>query len=93
MRSPELKKYIRKHSDLFWYTPQHKKVEISDKALVETILNYGDKEAVIELTKIMGLKTVANIFNDAVSQSNRTRGNYSELTIYFFKKVFEKYAY
>jgi len=31
-------------------------VEISDEYLVENILNYGNKEAFIELSKLMGSK-------------------------------------
>lgn len=93
MRSPELKEFILKHSDLFWYTPQDKKVEISDNALVETILNYGDKDAFIELSRIMGLKTVAKIFYESINKSDRTKGNYSELSIHFFNQVFNKYAH
>ena len=93
MRSPELKEFILKHSDLFWYTPQDKKVEISDSALVETILNYGDKDAFIELSKLMGLKKVAKIFYKSINKSDRTKGNYSELCIHFFDQVFNKYAH
>ncbi len=93
MRSPELKAFILKHSDLFWYTPQDKKVEISDEYLVENILNYGDKEAFVELSKLMGLKTVSTIFFDSINKSDRTKGNYSELTIHFFNEVFKKYVH
>ena len=49
MNSPEIKQYIREHSNLFWYTPEDKKEEISTEFLVETILNYGDKDEVIQL--------------------------------------------
>ncbi len=93
MRSPELKAFILKNSDLFWYTPQDKKVEISDEYLVENILNYGDKEAFVELSKLMGLKTVSKIFFDSINKSDQNRGNYSELTIHFFNHVFKKYVH
>ena len=49
MRSPQVKDFILNHSNLFWYTPQEKKEDISDEFLVETILNYGDTDAFIEL--------------------------------------------
>ena len=44
MNSPEVRKFIRKHSSLFWYTPVDKKDDISNELLVETILNYGSLE-------------------------------------------------
>lgn len=93
MRTPELNEFILKHSDLFWYTPRDKKPEISDSALVETILNYGDREAFLELSRLMGLKTVAAVFYDSITKSEQTRGNYSELTIHFFNQVFKKYVH
>ena len=49
MRTPELNEFILQQSNLFWYTPQDKKVEVIDEFLVETILNYGDLEAVKKL--------------------------------------------
>lgn len=93
MRSPELKAFILQHSDLFWYTPQDKKVDISDNALVETILNYGDKDAFLNLSKLMGLNTVASIFFESINKSEQSKGNYSELTIHFFNQVFKKYVH
>ena len=92
MQSPQLKKFILKHSDLFWFTPQFKKTDISDAAVVETILNYGDKEAVVELINCIGIKKVAAIYYKATSSSNRAKNNYSELTINFFNHVFKKYV-
>jgi len=34
MNSPEIKQFIREHSNLFWYTPEDKKEEISHEFLV-----------------------------------------------------------
>ena len=33
--------FIDERRDLFWYTPEESKRDISDELLVETILNYG----------------------------------------------------
>jgi hypothetical protein len=49
MNSPEIKQFIREHNSLFWYTPDDKKEEISNEFLVETILNYGDINSIIQL--------------------------------------------
>lgn len=93
MRTPELKEFIQQHSNLFWYTPQDKKVEVSDEFLVETILNYGDKDAFIQLINILGKHKVATLFFRSINESERRRGNYSEITIHFFSNVFKKYAH
>ena len=93
MRSPELKEFILQHSNLFWYTPQDKKVEVSDEFLVETILNYGDKDALIQLFSILGKQNVADIFFKSINVSERRKGNYSELTLNFFSYMFKNYAH
>jgi hypothetical protein len=93
MNSPEIKQFIDEHSNLFWYTPNDKKEEISNEFLVETILNYGDINAIMELFNLLGIKKVAKIFFDSITLSNRRKGNYNELTINYFTLVFRKYAH
>jgi len=93
MNSLEIKQFIREHNNLFWYVPDDKKEEISNEFLVETILNYGDINAVIKLFKLLGINEVAKIFFDSISLSNRRKGNYHELTINYFTLVFKKYAH
>ena len=93
MNSPEIKQYIREHSNLFWYTPEDKKEEISTEFLVETILNYGDKDEVIELFDLMGINKVAQVFFNSINLSDRRKGNYHEITVNYFTLVFNKYAH
>ena len=93
MNSPEIKAFIREHSNLFWYTPEDKKEEISTEFLVETILNYGDLNATVQLFHLLGIKEVAKSFFDSINLSNRRKGNYQELTINYFTLVFRKYAH
>ncbi len=94
MRSPELKEFILKYSSLFWYIPQDKKVDVSDELLVETILNYGDKDAfLVKLFSILGKENVASFFFKSINVSERRRGNYSELTLNFFTHLFKNYAH
>jgi len=93
MNSPEIKQFIRDHSSLFWYTPEEKKEEIGHEFLVETILNYGDINAVTRLFNLLGIKKVAEIFFHSISLSDRRRGNYHEITINYFVHVFRKYAH
>ncbi|MBE0675480.1 MAG: hypothetical protein IH591_12540 [Bacteroidales bacterium] len=92
MNSPEIKQFIKEHSNLFWYTPDDKKEEISNEFLVETILNYGDINSVTQLFNLLGIKKVAKIFFDSIALSNRRKGNYHELTVNYFTLVFRKYA-
>ena len=93
MNSPDIKLFIREHSNLFWYTPEDKKEEISHEFLVETILNYGDLDAVKQLLKLIGIKKTARIFFDSIQLSDRRKGNYHELTINFFTLFFRRYAH
>ena len=92
MNSPEIKQYIREHSNLFWYVPEDKTEEISTEFLVETILNYGDKEEVIQLFDLLGIDKVAQIFFDSLNLSERRKGNYHEITVNYFTHLFKRYA-
>ena len=89
----ELKQFITKHKNLFWYTPESKLHNISDSFLVETILNYGDMDAVMNLFEIMGINNVAKIFFDDINLSERRKNNYNELTLNYFTLVFNRYAH
>jgi hypothetical protein len=93
MNTPEIKQFIHNHSALFWYIPEDKKEEISAEVLVETILNYGDMEAVCQLFHLVGIKRVAELFFNSIHLSDRRKGNYHELTINYFTHVFKKYAH
>ena len=76
MNSPELKAFILENSSLFWYTPQDKKEDIGPELLVETILNYGDINAVRKLFKIMGIQKVSEVFFSSINLSQLRRGNF-----------------
>lgn len=89
INNPELKAFIRKHSSLFWYTPDDKKEEISEEFLVETILNYGDLKDINDLFNIMGIHNVANAFFNA---EGRKKLNYYPEIYNFFNLVFNKYV-
>ncbi len=89
MNSPELKAFIRKKSNLFWYTPENAKEEISPDFLVETILNYGTMDDIRELIKIMGMKEVSQIFFNA---KGRKKLNYYPEIYNYFSLFFSRYA-
>jgi hypothetical protein len=92
MNTPDIKTFIHDNSALFWYIPEDKKEDIDHELLVETILNYGDMEAVLKLFHLLGINNVAEIFYNSINLSERRRGNYHELIINYFSLLFQKYA-
>jgi len=89
IHNQELKAFIKKHSSLFWYTPEEKKEEISLELLLETILNYGDQESVKRLFELIGIDKAAEIFNMQISNE---RDNFFAPVKNFFKLYFKRYA-
>ena len=89
MNSPEIKKFIHEHRDLFWYTPEEEKEEISLAVVVETILNYGSLESIKKLFKLIGIKKASEIFK---VQINNKRNNYFLPVKNFFELYFKRHA-
>jgi hypothetical protein len=92
MNSPEIKAFIRQHSNLFWYIPEEKKEAIHPELLVEFILNYGDMKSVKELFSLFGIEKVSELFFNSINLSERREGNYFELTVNYFTLLFNRYA-
>lgn len=90
MNPPEIKEFILQHSNLFWYTPEDKKEEISPEFLVETILNYGDLNDVRNLIHIMGIDRFSEAFNNA---QGRKKLNYYPEIYNFFTILIQRYAH
>ena len=91
-RNQAVKDFIRQHETLFWYSPEDKTESVSNELLVETILNYGDLNAVRQLFDVMGIKNAAKIFFNAIEKSDRSKNNYHELTQNYFTLLFNRYA-
>ena len=72
---------------LFWWVKD--KDKLSDEAIVETLLCYGDEEQVKALFGWLGTKHVAEIFK---KQTHQKRVNYPERTQHFFTLLFESYV-
>ncbi len=89
MNSEEMRKFIRKHSALFWYIPEDKKEDLSPDVVVEFILNYGTLEDIKDLIKILGIEETARIFFAA---EGRRKLNYFPEIYNFFSLYFKKYA-
>jgi len=86
MNSPEIKEFIRQNSNLFWYTPEDKKEDISHEFLVETILNYGNLNNIRQLIKIIGIDSLASLF---FGLQGRKKNNYYPEIYNFVTNQFE----
>ena len=80
---------IDKNRQLFWYTPEEKKQDISDALLVERILNDGSLADYRDLISARGGKRVAEVF---FSAKGRQKDNYYPEIYHFFSLVLSKYA-
>jgi hypothetical protein len=89
MNTPEISKFIREHSQYFWYTPEAEKENINPELLLETILNYGDMDAVRGLFKAMGIKNAASVF---FGVTGRKKMNYYPEIHHFFSLLFKRHA-
>ena len=90
MNSPDIKQFIHEHTNLFWYTPEEKKEDISHELLVETILNYGDLQSVKQLIEIMGFDRLSEIFSGL---EGRKKLNYYPEIYHFFSILVNKNAH
>lgn len=79
--------FVRKRKHLFWSTKNYD--GLSNEAVVEAVLNYGDMNDVRELISLLGIREVAKIFH---KQTNRPRINYLPEVKNYFQLYFQKYA-
>ncbi len=79
--------FVRKRKHLFWSTKNYD--GLSNAAIVEAVLNYGDMNDVRELIYLLGMQEVAKIFYE---NTNRMRINYDQKIINYFSLFFKKYA-
>lgn len=84
----DINTFIQKRPHLVWYTKNHE--NLSPDSVVEAVLNYGDWDDVQELTRILGMKETAAIFEKGLNQK---RSNYRERTKEYFSRYFKKYAH
>ena len=79
--------FIKRKPYLIWYTKNYNK--LSEEAIVEAVLNYGDFEDSKKLFSILGIKKVAKIFK---KQTARERVNYDPKILNYFNLYFKKHA-
>lgn len=79
--------FIKKRPYLVWSVQNYQ--SLSEEAIVEAVLNYGDFDDVKKLISLLGLKKTAEIFR---KDSQRTRSNYRPNIKNYFDLYFKKYA-
>lgn len=87
--SAEIKEFINKHEDIFWYTPKDKKKNVSEELLLETVLNYANLEDCLTLIRLIGVKKALEILKNA---KGRKKLNYYPEIYNFFMNILSKNA-
>ncbi len=82
-----IRRLIKNKPYLIWYTKNYE--HLSNEAIVEAVLNYGDFDDVKKVFSILGIKRTANIFR---KQINQKRKNYDQKIMNYFKLYFKKHA-
>jgi hypothetical protein len=83
----KINEFIKKRPGLVWSTTQYDK--LSEEAIVEAVLNYGNFKDVNEIIKILGIKKVFEIFKGKAAQK---RCNLRPEVKNYFNLYFKKYA-
>ncbi|HLD92144.1 MAG TPA: hypothetical protein VI795_01970 [Patescibacteria group bacterium] len=83
----KLQEFIKNKPYLIWYTKNYD--NLSEKAIVESILNYGNWEDYLYLENILSIKRVNDIFKEISSQK---RVNLRPQTVNYFSNYFKAYA-
>lgn len=82
-----LNSFIKKRPYLIWHTKNYS--NLSEEAIVEAVLNYGNFDDFKKITKILGIKKIATIFRREAKQK---RCNYRPEIKNYFRLYFNKYA-
>ena len=82
-----INEFIKKRPYLIWYTKNF--AHLSEEAIVEAVLNYGDFDDVKKMISILGMRKTAAIFR---KKSKQKRCNYDSKIKNYFRLYFNKYA-
>lgn len=83
----KIQKFLENRPYLLWWTKDYQ--GISQAAIVESVLNYGNWQDVQTVFRLIGLKESANIFK---KQIKNKRHNYRPKTKNYWQLYFKKYA-
>jgi hypothetical protein len=82
-----INEYVKTKPYLVWYTKNYN--ELSEKSIVESVLNYGNWEDYLFVERSLGINETKTIFNFLKDQK---RTNLRPQTINYFSNYFNKYA-
>jgi len=82
-----LNNFIKKRPYLIWHTKDYG--NLSQEAIVEAVLNYGNFNDFKKVLKIIGIKKTAKIFK---KEADKKRTNLRPEVKNYFKLYFKKYA-
>ena len=85
-----IQSFIKKRPHLVWYVSDLG--GLSEEAIVEATLNYGDWEDFQNMVKVLGLTKTAKIFREKSKPSKIGRQNYEPKVINYFTLYFNKYV-
>lgn len=81
--------FVRERKELFWDVSEKALDLLSEDAIVERVLSFGDWSDCKKLEKILGIKREQEIF---LRRSSRDRTNFRPETISFFTDYFGTHA-
>lgn len=87
MLNDELYNFIKKRKHLIWYVKDYRALD--EASIVEHVLNYGDWDDFQELSRIMGVERISQIFR---TYAFRPRTNYFPEVRHYFNLYFDKHA-
>lgn len=82
-----IQNFIKKRPYLVWSVQDYQ--DLSEEAIVEAVLNYGEFNDVKKLINLLGIRKTAHIFKKT---SQGTRSNYRPKIKNYFDLYFKKYA-
>lgn len=83
----EINNFAKKRPYLFWHISDFD--SLSEEAIVEAVLNYGNWQDTEELARILGIQRLASIFRKKASAK---RCNFRPEIKNYFELYFNKYA-
>ena len=87
----ELGDFIASRKELVWYVKDPR--ALSQEAVVQAVLNYGNWRDVQEIIRIMGIESAAQAFYRDIGVSARRRGNYYPDVLHYFDLYFKRHAH
>jgi hypothetical protein len=85
----DLSQFSKQNRQIFWDIPDSGLPQLSENAVLERVLMYGEWVQVTSLFQILGLKRASEVF---IALTTKRRVNLSPATVNFFKLYFEKHA-